>query len=73
RRPLDEAAAPMLFAATVPTAPTDRHIGPGRRFRRAEPTFAPLRGRATHPQLAADRWARYEQITGVRLTPTPLR
>ncbi|WKU02908.1 SDR family NAD(P)-dependent oxidoreductase [Micromonospora sp. HUAS LYJ1] len=73
RRPLDEAAAPMLFAATVPTAPTGRHIGPGRLFRRAEPTFAPLRGPATDRRLAADLWARSEEITGVRLTPTPLR
>ncbi|MFJ8685745.1 oxidoreductase [Micromonospora wenchangensis] len=73
RRPLDEAAAPMLFAATVPTAPTGRHIGPGRRFRRAEPTFAPLRGRATDRRLAADLWARSEELTGVRLTPTTLR
>ncbi|WP_329016020.1 SDR family NAD(P)-dependent oxidoreductase [Micromonospora rifamycinica] len=73
RRPLDEAAAPTLFAATVPTAPTGRHIGPGRLFRRAEPTFAPLRGVATDRRLAADLWTRSEGITGVRPLPAPQR
>jgi hypothetical protein len=73
RRPIDEAVAPILYAATVTGAPTGRHIGPGRPLRPARPTFEKLSGAATDPDLAARLWSRSEEITNLRITPTAPR
>ncbi|BBH67948.1 short-chain dehydrogenase [Actinoplanes sp. OR16] len=65
RRPIDEAVAPILYAATETAAPTGRHIGPGRPFGPARPTFEKLSGPATDPDLARQLWSRSEAVTGV--------
>ncbi|SFF37423.1 Short-chain dehydrogenase [Actinoplanes philippinensis] len=65
RRPIDDAVAPILYAATEPAAPTGRHIGPGRPLRRARPTAETLTGAATDRDLAARLWSRSAELTGV--------
>ncbi|BCJ75945.1 putative short-chain dehydrogenase/reductase [Catellatospora sp. IY07-71] len=70
RRPIDEAVAPILYAATETAAPTGRLIGPGRAFGPARPTFDRLSGPATDPALARRLWARSEAITGTATLPT---
>ncbi|MBO4205885.1 SDR family NAD(P)-dependent oxidoreductase [Micromonospora echinofusca] len=67
RRPIDDAVTPILYAATETTAPTNRHIGPGRPWRPARPTFETLSGPATDPDLAVRLWSRSAQLTGVDL------
>ncbi|WIN00603.1 SDR family NAD(P)-dependent oxidoreductase [Actinoplanes oblitus] len=73
RRPIDEAVTPILYAATETAAPTGRHIGPGRPFRPARPTFEKLAGPATDLDLARRLWARSEAITGLDVTPAAHR
>ncbi|WP_213454627.1 SDR family NAD(P)-dependent oxidoreductase [Rhizomonospora bruguierae] len=73
RRPIDEAVAPILYAATEAAAPTGRHIGPGRPLRQARPTFEALTGAATDPDLAARLWVRSAQLTGIDITPSASR
>lgn len=68
-RPIDEAVAPILYAATETAAPTGLHIGPGRPFRKARPTFEALTGAATDPDLAARLWSRSARLTGVDILP----
>jgi NAD(P)-dependent dehydrogenase (short-subunit alcohol dehydrogenase family) len=70
RRPIDEAVTPILYAATEAAAPTGRHIGPGRPFRPARPTFEKLSGPATDLELARQLWSRSEAITGIDSSPT---
>ncbi|SHN46269.1 Short-chain dehydrogenase [Cryptosporangium aurantiacum] len=70
RRPIDEAVAPILYAATETAAPTGRHIGPGRPFGPARPTFEKLSGSATDLALARELWARSAAITGIDFAPT---
>jgi NAD(P)-dependent dehydrogenase (short-subunit alcohol dehydrogenase family) len=65
RRPIDEAVAPILYAATETAAPAGRHIGPGRPLRRARPTFETLSGPATDLDLARRLWARSAAIAGI--------
>jgi NAD(P)-dependent dehydrogenase (short-subunit alcohol dehydrogenase family) len=65
RRPIDEAVTPILYAATETAAPTGRHIGPGRPFGPARPTFEKLSGAATDPALARQLWSRSETLTGL--------
>ncbi|WP_433501770.1 SDR family NAD(P)-dependent oxidoreductase (plasmid) [Sphaerimonospora sp. CA-214678] len=67
RLPIDAAVAPILYAATEATAPTGRHIGPGRP-RRPRPTFETFTGAAADTALAARLWDRSRQLTGVDLT-----
>jgi NAD(P)-dependent dehydrogenase (short-subunit alcohol dehydrogenase family) len=71
RQPIDEAAAPILYAATEAAAPAGRHIGPGRPFRPARPTFEKLSGPATDRELAQQLWTRSEAITGIDILSTP--
>ncbi|MDI1463488.1 SDR family NAD(P)-dependent oxidoreductase [Catellatospora sp. KI3] len=73
RRPVDEAVAPILYAATETAAPTGRHIGPGRPFGPARPTFEKLSGAATDPDLARHLWSRSEAVTEVATWPIPHR
>lgn len=73
RRPIDDAVAPILYAATQTEAPTGRHIGPGRPLRRARPTFESLSGAATDLDLAIRLWSRSVQLTGVDIRPTAPR
>jgi hypothetical protein len=73
RRPIDEAVTPILYAATQTAAPTGRHIGPGRPFGPARPTFEKLSGPATDPDLARHLWSRSEAITGIAPLPTSHR
>ncbi|GAA3442770.1 SDR family NAD(P)-dependent oxidoreductase [Planomonospora venezuelensis] len=61
RLPIDDAVTPMLHAATDPTAPTGRNIGPGKGRLR----FDRLGGAATDRDLARRLWEVSEQITGV--------
>ncbi|WP_106403796.1 SDR family NAD(P)-dependent oxidoreductase [Actinocorallia populi] len=70
RRPVDEAAAPILYAATETAAPAGLHIGPGRPLRKARPTFETITGSATDPDLAARLWSRSVRLTGVDIPPT---
>jgi NAD(P)-dependent dehydrogenase (short-subunit alcohol dehydrogenase family) len=70
RRPVDEAVAPILYAATETAAPTGRHIGPGRPFGPARPTFEKLSGPATDRNLARQLWSRSEAITGTVISPS---
>ncbi|WP_328473716.1 SDR family NAD(P)-dependent oxidoreductase [Actinoplanes sp. NBC_00393] len=72
RRPIDEAVTPILYAATETAAPTGRHIGPGRPFGPARPTFEKLSGPATNPDLARQLWSRSEAITGLTVLPTAM-
>ncbi|WP_229074478.1 SDR family NAD(P)-dependent oxidoreductase [Actinoplanes sp. DH11] len=73
RRPIDEAVTPILYAATEPAAPTGRHIGPGRPFGPARPTFDKLSGPATDLGLARQLWSRSEAITGLAVPTTAHR
>lgn len=68
RRPIDDAVAPILYAATETAAPTGRHIGPGRPLRRARPTFESLAGAANDPHLANGLWSRSVELTGIDIT-----
>jgi NAD(P)-dependent dehydrogenase (short-subunit alcohol dehydrogenase family) len=70
RRPINEAVAPILYAATETAAPTGRHIGPGRPLRQARPTFETLAGAATDLDLATRLWTRSAQLTGIDITVT---
>ncbi|MFI1996958.1 SDR family NAD(P)-dependent oxidoreductase [Actinoplanes sp. NPDC020271] len=69
RRPVDEAVAPILYAATEPAAPAGVHIGPGRPFRPARPTFEKLAGSATDRDLARRLWSRSAAIAGADIAP----
>ncbi|MFI6480906.1 SDR family NAD(P)-dependent oxidoreductase [Nonomuraea sp. NPDC050663] len=65
RRPIADAVAPILYAATETAAPTGFHIGPGRPLRPARPTFETLSGPATDHGLAARLWSRSVELTGI--------
>ncbi|GGM42514.1 SDR family NAD(P)-dependent oxidoreductase [Dactylosporangium sucinum] len=69
RQPIDDAVTPILYAATETSAPTGRHIGPGRPLRRARPTFETFSGAATDPDLATRLWSRSAELTGVDIAP----
>ncbi|GAA4082691.1 oxidoreductase [Nonomuraea soli] len=70
RRPIAEAVAPILYAATEAAAPTGLHIGPGRPLRPARPTFESLSRPASDHGLARRLWSRSAELTGVDPAPT---
>lgn len=68
-RSAEAGAIPLLYAATAPTVPSDRFLGPSLRKRDRRVHADALVGAATDADLAVRLWSVSEQATGVRVTP----